>query len=134
MTRATWWCALPADTTSPSLIKWSAADILFRMTRPELLRRVERTEEDLTAISEIVLDIKETVDRHTDTLAEHGRMLADHGRILADHGRILAEHGRILTEHGRILTEHGRELFTIKETQAQHGEMLVEILRRLDAR
>ena len=104
------------------------------MTRSELSRRVEHTEEDLIAISDVVLDIKATVDRHTDTLAEHSRILADHSRILADHGRILADHSRILADHSRILAEHGRELLTIKETQAQHGEILAEILRRLDVR
>ena len=65
-----------------------------------------RVEDDLTAISDTVLDIKETVDRHTETLAEHGRTLA----------------------------EHGYELTAIRKTQAQHGEALVEILRRLDPR
>lgn len=69
------------------------------MTRPELSRRVERAEEDLTAIFDTVLDIKETVDRHIETLAVHGR-----------------------------------ELAAIRETQAQHGEVLAEILRRVDAR
>jgi hypothetical protein len=74
-------------------------DTLLGMTRPELSRRVGRAEEDLTAVSDTVLDIKETVDRHTETLAVHGR-----------------------------------ELTVIRETQVQHGEVLAEILRRLDAR
>ncbi|MGH3932161.1 MAG: hypothetical protein ACRDTF_19540 [Pseudonocardiaceae bacterium] len=90
------------------------------MASPELSRRVNRVEEDLTAIADTVLDIKKTVDRHTRTLADHGRTLADHGRILADHGRILAE--------------HSGELAAIRQTQAQHGEALAEILRRLDTR
>lgn len=81
------------------------------MTSPELSRRVERAEEDLLAISDTVLDIKETVDQHTEILAAHGRELAAHGRELA---------------------AHGRELAAIRATQAQHGEVLAEILRRLD--
>ncbi|MGH3973907.1 MAG: hypothetical protein ACRDS9_11380 [Pseudonocardiaceae bacterium] len=76
------------------------------MAIPDLSRRVARTEEDLAAIADTMLEIKATVDRHTDTLAAHGRELA----------------------------AHGRELTAIRETQAQHGEALAEILRRLDAR
>ncbi|BBG05745.1 hypothetical protein C8E95_7109 [Pseudonocardia autotrophica] len=72
---------------------------LIRMAGPDLSRRVERAEEDVTAISDTVLEIKETVDRHTETLEAHGR-----------------------------------ELAAIRETQSQHGEVLAEILRRLDAR
>lgn len=40
------------------------------MTSADLPRRVERTEEDLTAVSDTVLDTKEVVDQHTETLAE----------------------------------------------------------------
>lgn len=72
---------------------------LHAMTGPDLSRRVERAEEDVTAISDTVLEIKETVDRHTATL-----------------------------------DAHGRELAAIRATQAQHGEVLAEILRRLDPR
>jgi hypothetical protein len=72
----------------------------------ELSRRVDRAEEDLTAISDTVLDIKETVDQHTETLAQHTETLG----------------------------AHGRELAAIRQTQVQHGEVLAEILRRLDAR
>ena len=46
------------------------------MASPEqVIRRVERAEQDITAISDTTLDIKETVDGHTETLAEHGRKL-----------------------------------------------------------
>ena len=72
-------------------------DTLTTVTGPES-RRVDRAEEDLTAISDTVLDIKDTVDRHTVTL-----------------------------------DEHGRELAAIREAQSRHGEVLVEILRRLNA-
>jgi hypothetical protein len=73
-------------------------DTLLGMTRPELSHRLGRAEEDLTAVSDTVLDIRETVDRHTETLAGHGR-------------------------------EHDQGY-----PQVQHGEVLAEILRRLDAR
>ena len=53
------------------------------MASPEQVsRRVERAEQDITAISDTTLDIKETVDGHTETLAQHGRTLAEHGRKL----------------------------------------------------
>jgi hypothetical protein len=46
------------------------------MASPEQVsRRVGRAEQDITAISDTVLDIKETVDGHTETLDEHGRKL-----------------------------------------------------------
>jgi plasmid stabilization system protein ParE len=97
------------------------------MTRPELSRRVERAEEDLTAIFDTVLDIQKTVDRHTE-------MFAVHTETLAAHTETLAAHTETLAGHTETLVVHGRELAAIRETQAQHGEVLVEILRRLDAR
>ncbi|MGH3631872.1 MAG: hypothetical protein ACRDRL_31085 [Sciscionella sp.] len=64
------------------------------MSSPELSRRVDRHEDDIRAISDTVLDIKETVDgladvqqQHTATLAEHGREL---GEIKASVAEILA--------------------------------------------
>lgn len=56
---------------------------LIGVASPEQVsRRVERAEQDITAISDTVLDIKETVGAHTETLAEHGRKLdAIHGRL-----------------------------------------------------
>jgi hypothetical protein len=107
------------------------------MASPEQVsRRVERAEQDITAISDTTLDIKETVDGHTETLAQHGRTLAEHGRTLAEHGRTLAEHGRTLAQQGRTLAEHGRKLDGITgrldtlETGINQG--FAEILRRLD--
>ena len=93
------------------------------MASPEQVsRRVERAEQDITAISDMTLDIKETVDGHTETLAEHGRMLVEHGRTLVEHGRTLAEHGRKLDGiAGRLDT---------LETRINRG--FAEILRRLD--
>lgn len=40
------------------------------MTSADLPRRIERTEEDLTAVSDTVLEIKEVVDGHTEALAD----------------------------------------------------------------
>ncbi|MGH3686921.1 MAG: hypothetical protein ACRDRU_26915 [Pseudonocardiaceae bacterium] len=61
------------------------------MTRPEIARRVERTEEALTAIFGTVLDIKEAVDRHTGSLAVHGRELAAIKETQVQHGGLLTE-------------------------------------------
>jgi methyl-accepting chemotaxis protein len=68
------------------------------MTSPELARRVDRQAEDLRAISDTVLDIKETVGQHTETLAQQIGTLADHGRELAAIKGTLADHGRQLGE------------------------------------
>ena len=64
------------------------------MSSPELSRRVDRHEDDIRAISDTVMDIKETVDgladvqqQHTATLAEHGREL---GEIKSSGAEILA--------------------------------------------
>lgn len=52
------------------------------MTSADLPRRVERTEEDLTAVSDTVLETKEVVDQHTDTLAEiHAAVAAVNTRL-----------------------------------------------------
>jgi chromosome segregation ATPase len=90
------------------------------MTRPELSRRVERAEEDLTAMFDTVLDIKETVDRHTEILAVHGHKLDS-----------LKENQDTFRESLDSLKENQDAM---RETQAQHGEVLAEILRRLDTR
>lgn len=50
-------------------------DTLPGVTTPELRRRVERVEQDLTAISDTVLDIKDTVDQHTQVLNQHTELL-----------------------------------------------------------
>jgi septal ring factor EnvC (AmiA/AmiB activator) len=63
---------------------------------PRLRRRLEEQDDTIRALSDTVLDIKDTVDGHTRTLAEQSRLL------------------------GQIQT-----------TQAQQGELLAEILRRL---
>lgn len=62
------------------------------MSSPEvdrLARRLDEQDDTVRAVSDTMLDIKETVDQHTETLA------------------------------------------TIQAAQAQHGELLAEILRRL---
>ena len=46
------------------------------MASPEqLARRVDRHEDDIRAISDTLIEIKEVVDEHTETLAENGRKL-----------------------------------------------------------
>lgn len=44
--------------------------MLPRMTSADLPRRVERTAEDRTAVSDTVLEIKKVVDQHSETLDE----------------------------------------------------------------
>ena len=56
--------------------------------------RLVRAQEDITAISDTVLDIKATVDAHTGTLSGHGRDLADIKSTLA---MITGTLGEILT-------------------------------------
>lgn len=81
-------------------------DTLPGMTSPELSRRVERHDQDLTAISDTVLDIRDTVDQHTEELAVIKRTQGQHTQQLNQHTQLLN----------------------------QHTELLNEILRRLDAR
>lgn len=58
------------------------------MASPE---RLMRAEEDITAISDTVLDIKATVDSHTETLSGHGRDLTDIKGTLATITNTLGE-------------------------------------------
>lgn len=84
------------------------------MPAPEQLgARVHRLEEDLTAIADTVVDIKQTVDRHS--------------REFVAVRRTLDEHTRRLDHQDRILDRH-------TETLDRHTELLTEILRRLDPR
>ncbi|MQA08135.1 MAG: hypothetical protein GEU98_06195 [Pseudonocardiaceae bacterium] len=76
------------------------------MSQPDLSRRVDRTESDLTAIADTVVDIKETADAHTTTLAEHGREL------------------------GEIRQEQERQAVTLADIQ----QTLTAIVNRLDQR
>lgn len=63
--------------------------ILPGMTGADLPRRVERTEEDLTAVSDTVLDTKGVVDQHTETLAEiHAGVAAVNTRLDALETRV----------------------------------------------
>ena len=75
------------------------------MASPEQVsRRVERAEQDITAISDTTLDIKETVDGHTETLAEHGRKLDDiTGRLDTITGRLDTLETRINQGFAEIL-------------------------------
>jgi len=70
------------------------------VTSPDLSRRVDRQGEDLRAISDTVLDIKETVDEQSVTLVEHGRDLAEIKSTLAGHSQQLAEILTLLRANG----------------------------------
>lgn len=76
------------------------------MNQPDLSRRVDRAENDLTAISDTVIEIKETVDVHTREL-----------------GEIRQEQER----QARTQAGHGDQLTSIQQT-------LATILQRLDQR
>ncbi|MGH4013608.1 MAG: hypothetical protein ACRDSL_06670, partial [Pseudonocardiaceae bacterium] len=64
------------------------------MTSPELARRVERVEQDLTAISDTVLDIKDTVDQHTGELVAIKRTQEQHSQLLNQHSQLLNQHSQ----------------------------------------
>lgn len=87
------------------------------MVSPEqVVRCVERAEQDITAISDTVLDIKETVGGHTQELAAIRSTLDDHGRKLE-------------TLDGRMDSLVGR----LDTLESKVTEGFAEILRRLDA-
>jgi hypothetical protein len=69
-----------------------------------LTRRIDKHDEDLRALSDTVLDVRE---------------------IVAGHSEVLAGHTEVLDRHTQMLDEQGATL-------AEHGEMLIEILRRLE--
>ncbi len=63
------------------------------MASPE---RLMRAEEDITAISDTVLDIRATVNAHTDTLSTHGQELAGITATVNAHTDTLSTHGQEL--------------------------------------
>ncbi len=102
-------------------------DTLPGMVSPNvarLARRVDEQDETVRALSDTMLDIKETVDQHTETLTAVQGTLAQHTETLATVQGTLVQHGESLATVQGTLAQHG-ELLT------QHGELLVEILRRL---
>lgn len=57
------------------------------MASPEvarLSRRVDEQDDTVRAISDTVLDIKETVDQHTETLAAMQQTQTQHGELLTE--------------------------------------------------
>lgn len=56
-----------------------------------LVRQVNEQDETVRAVSDTVLDIKETVDQHTGTLLMIQETQAQHGELLMRHGELLAE-------------------------------------------
>ena len=87
------------------------------MTSADLPRRVERTEEDLTAVADTVLETKEVVDQHTGTLADI-------------HTEVAAVNTRLDGLETRFEGLESR--FEGLETRVADG--FAEILRRLDGR
>lgn len=78
------------------------------MASPEQLsQRVGGAEQDITATSDTVLDIKETVDGHTETLTEHGRKLDEiTGRLDTLETRVSQGFAEILTSSQRPCRRH----------------------------
>lgn len=75
------------------------------MASPE---RLLRAEEDIAAIGDTVLDIKATVDTHTEMLSGHGRILSEHSRDLADIKGTLATITTTLSEILTVIRPEGR--------------------------
>jgi uncharacterized coiled-coil protein SlyX len=91
------------------------------MSSPELSRRVGRQEEDLQAISDTVLEIKDVVDGHTTTLTQHGQDLAEIKTTLIQHGQDLAEIKTTQAQQGTALAEQGRQLGEILTLLRERG-------------
>jgi hypothetical protein len=99
------------------------------MSSPELSRRVDAHEEDLRAISDTAIEIRDDV-AHIKT--EHGRLLAEHSAALGEHGTKLNELGgkldAVLTLLARARTadikRHHRRL------QLRVGEQLTGLFGR----
>lgn len=71
------------------------------MASPEvarLARRLDEQDDTVRAISDIVLDIKETVDQHTGTLAEMQQTQVEMQQTQAEMQQTQAEQGALLTE------------------------------------
>jgi len=64
-------------------------------------------------------------------MKEYGRRITVLEAVMFGHSAELAELILKADEHSRTLTAIGEVLTGIVRTQAQHGEMLTEILRRL---
>ncbi|MGH3624551.1 MAG: hypothetical protein ACRDQ5_22650 [Sciscionella sp.] len=81
------------------------------MASPEQLsRRVNRAEQNITAISDTLLDVQETVHAHTETLADHGRQL------------------------GEIRQEQERQATRLDEVEQRMTEGFAAIMHRLEQR
>lgn len=72
-----------------------AGDSLPGVATPELYRRVEQ---DLTAIADTALDIKDTVNQHTDELALIKRTQDQHTQLRNQHSQVLNQHTELLNE------------------------------------
>jgi hypothetical protein len=99
-------------------ISRSSGDTLPRVASPEVARLTRQLDQQDDTVSDTVLDIQETVDRHTGTLVTIQETVDQHT-------------GTLVTIQETV-DQHTETLATIQETQAQHGGLLAEILRRLD--
>jgi hypothetical protein len=75
------------------------------MTNPELARRVQSHKEDLTVLGGDIVDIQNTVNRHTQDLISIKRVQDEHTAVLTEHSVVLAEHSVVLAEHSVALAE-----------------------------
>lgn len=63
-----------------------------------LTRRLDEQDDTVRALGDTVLDIKETVDQHTEMLVAIQATQAQQGEILGQHGEMLSQHGEMLAE------------------------------------
>jgi hypothetical protein len=85
---------VPAASTQRVTEAAGSRGSLCGMSNPEvvrLARRVDEQDETIRAISDTVLDIKETVDQHTEELASIRQSQEEHTQALSQHTELLNE-------------------------------------------
>ena len=82
-----------------------AATDLARLTR-----RIDKHDEDIRVVADLLVDVKETVDQHTVQLAAIGERLDAVAGTLQQQGGMLEKQGRTLEQHGGMLAEILRRL------------------------
>lgn len=93
--------------------------------------RVTRLEEDATALSDTLLEIRDTVDGHTADLAALQGAVSELQGTVNGHTTELAAIHDTLNGHTTELARIQGTLDGHAATLGQHTEMLTEILRRL---
>ncbi len=97
------------------------------MASPEVARftrRLDEQDDTVRALSDTVLDIKETVDQHTVILAA----IQDAQTAMQREQTTMQQ---TQTAMQREQTTMQQTQTAMQQTQAEHGELLAEILRRL---